>query len=129
MIEYYPARLDATHFKLAKFGDEGGDQPENIYYISWNQAKDDMLCDCPNRRSGRHVNDKHGKWIRSWLALGEPVGFFDKEGVFHATPDDQPSFSEPSELDLDARGDDDEFPDDEAPPNGDLDGDDEGEHR
>lgn len=117
--EYRITRLDDKSFKLAKFGDESGDQPENLYFVSWDKAKDEMLCNCPNRRRGKHVDDKHGNMVRDWLARGEPIGFYDKEGDFHGqqhlTDDPFATY--------------DDFPDDEAPPNGNLDGDDEDEHR
>jgi len=139
-VEYYLKRIDDTHFNIAKFGEASGDQPENEYHVQWNQGKDDMHCDCPNRRKGRGVNDKHGAMVRSWLSLGEPVGFFDNEGVFHARPelDNQSSPIDPdlerleqwdaerdTEADLDGEG----SEDGGGPEDGDPFGLDEGEHR
>lgn len=84
--EYRIIQLDDKTFKIAKFSDNAGDQPENVYFVVWDKKKDEMSCNCPNRRRGKHVDDKHGKMCKSWLALGSPIGFFDQEGEFHGQP-------------------------------------------
>lgn len=140
--EYRLTRLDPTTVKIAKFGDESGDQPENIYYVSQDR-RGDQLCSCPNRRRGKHVNDKHGRMVADWIARGEPIGFYQLGDDFHELSfTEQPHLAnDPFESDderlqelADGAHDDwiaerDSFPDDEAPPNGNLDGDDEDEHR
>jgi hypothetical protein len=74
MAEYYIKRVGIAKgkqfFSVAKF--EGGEQPTQIYFIAWHEADDTMHCDCPNRRRNKHVDDKHGKMVRSWLERGEP---------------------------------------------------------
>ena len=84
-IEYYVTRLTATAFKIAKF--EGGEQPSNVYFLSmfragqkgWSKASDpEFHCDCPNRRRGKHINDKHGVMVAQWLFAGEPEGYFNE---------------------------------------------------
>lgn len=85
--EYYVARIvgktsmksaEKEAFTVTKF--EGGDTPTGVYLVVWNKVKDQMECECPNKRRGAHIDDKHGEVVREWLAAGEP------QRAFSATP-------------------------------------------
>lgn len=74
--EYFIARLGKAPsgkdvFAVTKF--EGSDQPTAEYFVAWDKRTDKMYCDCPNARRGQHIDDKHGRAIRDWLAAGEPT--------------------------------------------------------
>jgi hypothetical protein len=44
-----------------------------------------FICNCPNSRSGRHIDDKHGMMVKDWLERKEPKkGYYDGAGVYHA---------------------------------------------
>lgn len=75
-------------FKVVKFI-AGQDVPEDTYNvteISVPKAKVKVfMCSCPNSRSGRHIDDKHGRMVADWIKRGEPkTGYYDNEGVYHA---------------------------------------------
>lgn len=78
MAEYYINRIALPKenpfrelFSVAKF--DGGDQPLDVYYVTWDKTRDAMQCSCPNRRRGKGTDDKHGALIRHWLMAGEPT--------------------------------------------------------
>lgn len=89
-IEYYVSRVTPCmpsqarqtkfqYFVLVKF--EGGPEPIATYFVRWDSRDDTMHCDCPNSRSGRHVDDKHGRHVRKWLAAGEPTTPLPMDGL------------------------------------------------
>ena len=42
------------------------------------------MCNCPNSRSGRHIDDKHCNIVADWIARGEPKkGWYDSAGGYH----------------------------------------------
>ena len=102
IAHYHINRVPGSHniFKVVKFL-EGESVPANIYFLTLRQpgekgyatgsqfrggpgaALPQMHCDCPNRRRGKHINDKHGVMVAKWLLAGEPVGYFDDKGDFH----------------------------------------------
>lgn len=106
MIEYWPAELkeavqrlsyklkdNQRLFVLNKMGEDPKrkrrkDEPEvTTYFIKMTKEEDQapvMECDCPNKRRGAHINDKHGQMIARWLLAGQKHGYFDQEGAFHA---------------------------------------------
>ena len=74
--EYYvrrtaPSNASRQFFVVTKF--EGGEEPSAIYHVTWDTHRDEMQCDCPNRRRGKGTDDKHGRLIREWICNGEPV--------------------------------------------------------
>jgi hypothetical protein len=76
MPEYYISKVPTTKdekvtFTITKF--EGDPEPENVYTVVWNLRQDIMQCTCPNKRRGAHIEDKHCKYVRTWLAAGEPT--------------------------------------------------------
>lgn len=89
MTEYYITQVEGTvnYFKVAKFS--GDEQPENIYFVTLKRMPKnelpEMHCDCPNRRRGKHINDKHGQMVAKWIIAGKPVGFFDEKGEWHGS--------------------------------------------
>jgi hypothetical protein len=96
MIEYYITRDGSENdlFRISKFA--GKAEPDNVYWVkmvrkgvqAWTKQSDpEMHCDCPNRRRGKHINDKHGMMVAKWLLAGEPVGYFDDKGEFHGAAD------------------------------------------
>jgi len=38
-----------------------------------------FMCNCPNSRSGRHIDDKHGAMVKDWIDRGKP-----KKGHYNA---------------------------------------------
>lgn len=89
MIEYIPAEINpGTLFTISKF--DGGEQPEAVYFILYDKKKNEMRCDCPNRRRAKHINDKHGQMIAKWLLAGRKPGHFDEKGEFHENLDASP---------------------------------------
>ena len=93
-VEYYPARVGTQFFKLTKFVD-GSTEPDNVYFVTLKRKGEkgfvasepdpQMHCDCPNRRRGKHVNDKHGVMIAQWILKDFPQGYFDENYQFHDT--------------------------------------------
>lgn len=99
MTEYYisraPNAIDV--FRVAKF--TGHVEPDIVYAVEMKRVmmKDkgdapypvpEMHCDCPNRRRGKHINDKHGQMVAKWLVDGQPTGYFDEKGKFHEQRDE-----------------------------------------
>lgn len=42
------------------------------------------MCNCPNSKSGRHIDDKHGRMVVDWMMRGEPnKGYYDNQGEYH----------------------------------------------
>lgn len=77
----YKLRPGQRLFAVAKF--DGGETTDTIYYVVYTQKDNVMQCDCPNRRRGAHINDKHGQMVAKWLIAGMPKGHFDSKGNFH----------------------------------------------
>jgi len=92
-IEYYPSQVGPSFYKVTKFLDAA--EPDNVYFVTMVRRGDkrfdkghtdpQMHCDCPNRRRGKHINDKHGVMISKWLLASKPQGYFDEHGEWHGT--------------------------------------------
>jgi hypothetical protein len=81
MTTGYKLRPGQRLFAIAKF--EGSDTTDTIYYVVYTEKDNIMQCDCPNKRRGAHINDKHGQMVAKWLIAGCPRGHFDSKGDFH----------------------------------------------
>jgi len=90
------ASADRQFFCIAKF--EGGSEPEAVYFVRWDKRTDKMYCDCPNQRRGHHVDDKHGKHIRKWLAAGEPTNPIPMDGPQRSPHKFSGGFTDPDDI-------------------------------
>jgi hypothetical protein len=74
-FEYFVRRTGSTTFEVAKFPSMGGgEQPERIYKVSYNAARDDGKCDCPaGMYRGTGKNDKHVQIVKEWIKGGEQI--------------------------------------------------------